>query len=83
MGEHADDCTVFLHAFEFPGDWGARVFGMLFGVLCEGLFLGFVPVFVEAAFDFVREMFGPDGGERAETAGGFDVANEADDDHLD
>ena len=82
MGEHANDGAVFLHAFEFPGDWGAGAFGVLLGVLGECLFLGFVPVFVEAAFDFVREVFGPDGGEGAETAGGLDVADKTDHDHL-
>lgn len=82
MGKHTDDGAVFLDALQLTGDGCAGVFSVLFGIFSECLFLGFVPVFVEAAFYFVREMLGPDGGERAETAGGFDVADEADNDHL-
>ena len=82
VSEHAHDGAVFLDAFQFAGDrrWG---FSVLFSVFGEGFFLGFVPVFVEAAFYFVGEMLGPNGCEGAEAARGFDVADEADDDHLD
>lgn len=82
VGEDADDGAVFLDALELAVDGLAGLFGVLFGGFGEGLLFGFVPVFVEAAFYFVAEMFGPDGGEGAEAAGGFDVADEADDHHL-
>lgn len=63
VGEHAHDGAVFLDTLQFAGDGSAGRFGVLFGVFGEGLFLGFVPVFVEAAFYFVGEMLGPNGGE--------------------
>ena len=82
VSKHTDDSTVFLDTLQLTGDRGAGIFGVLFGVFGECLFLGFVPVFVEAAFYFVGKMLGPDGCEGAETAGGFDVANKANHDHL-
>jgi hypothetical protein len=36
---------------------------------------------VEATFDFVGEMLGPDGGKRSETTRSFDVTDDTDDDH--
>ena len=63
MCEHADDGAVFLDALQFAGYRGAAGLGVLFGIFGEGLLLGFVPVFVEAAFHFVGEVLCPDGGE--------------------
>jgi hypothetical protein len=82
VGEDADDGAVLLDTLELAGDGSAAVLRVLLGVLGEGLLLGLVPVLVEAALDLVAEMLGPDGGERAETAGGFDVAHETNNDHL-
>jgi hypothetical protein len=45
------------------------------------LFLRAVPVLVEPALELVREVLGPDGGERTETTGGLDVADDTDDHH--
>lgn len=81
VGKDTDDGAVLLHALKLTGDGRARGLRVLLGVLGEGLLLGLVPVLVEAALDFVRQVLGPDGGERAETAGGLDVANETDNNH--
>ena len=82
MSKDTDDGTIFLDALEFAGDRRAAGLRMLLGEFGASLLLALVPVLVEAALDLVAEMLGPDGGERTEAAGGFDVANEADDDHL-
>ena len=80
MHEHTNDLTVLFDAFEVFGSsgFGAGSESSVFG---EGLLLGLVPIFVESAFDFVGEMGGPDGGERAETTGSFDIADDTADDH--
>ena len=82
VGENADDGAVLLHALEFASDGGTALLRVLLGVLGEGLLLALVPVAVESALDLVAQVLGPDGGERAETAGGLDVADETDSDHL-
>ena len=82
VGENADDGAVLLHALELAGDGGTALLRVLLGVLGEGLLLALVPVAVESALDLVAQVLGPDGGERAETAGGLDVADETDSDHL-
>lgn len=82
MCEHAHDRAVLLDALELARDGGAGRFAVLFGVLCEGLLFGLVPVLVETTLDLVAEMFSPYGREGAQTAWGLDVANEANDDHL-
>ena len=82
VGEDTDDGAVLLHALELAGDVLATLLGVLLGVLGEGLLLALVPVAVEAALDLVAQVLGPDGGERAETAGSLDVTNKTDGDHL-
>lgn len=79
VGEDTDDSAVLADALELAGDRLATILGVLLGVAGEGLLLGTVPVLVEAALELIGEMVSPDGGEGAETAGGFDVANETDD----
>ena len=76
MYENTDDLTVLFDSLEVLCGGGvcASGFGGVFG---EGLFLGFVPVLVESALDFVGKMGCPDSGERAETAGSFDVADDS------
>lgn len=82
VGEDTNDSAVLGDAFEFTGDrgFGSR-FGVLLGVLGEGLLLRPVPVAVEATLDFVRKVLSPDSGEGTETTGSLDVSDDTDDDH--
>ena len=80
VGDDTYDGAVLLDLLKLGLDFLAAI-AVLLGVLGEGLLLGLVPVLVEATLDFLGEMLGPDSGERAETAGGFDVANHTDDNH--
>lgn len=80
--QDTDNRAILLDTFEFSVDGLARALGVLFGVLGEGLLLGFVPVLIEATFELVAEMLGPDGSQGSQAAGGFDVSNYTDDDHL-
>lgn len=80
--ENTDNGAVFLDALELAGDGGALVLGVLLCVLGESLLLRSVPVLVKSSLQFVAEMFSPDGREGSEAAWGFDVADEADDNHL-
>ena len=82
VGEDADDGAVLLHALELAGDVLATLLGVLLGVLGEGLFLALVPVLVEATLDLVGEVLSPHSGQRAESTGSLDVANQANGDHL-
>jgi len=75
-----DDRAVLLDALELAED-GLGTVGVLLGVLGEGLFLGAVPVLVEATTQFLRQVLSPDGGQRAKTAGGLDVTDNTDDNH--
>jgi hypothetical protein len=74
MYQHTDDLTILFDAFEvfYGGGFGASGGSSVFG---EGLLGGFVPVLAESAFDFVREMGCPDGSERAESTGSFNVTD--------
>lgn len=82
VGKDADDGTVLLDALELLVDRGALTLRVGLGVLGEGLLLALVPVLVEPSLDFVAQMLSPDGGERPEAAGGLDVANDTDSNHL-
>jgi len=81
VGENTDDSAVLLDTLELVGNGGTVVVGVLLGVLGESLLLGSVPILVESALDFVAEMLSPNGGEGAETAGGFDVTDDTDSNH--
>ena len=74
-----DNSAVLANALELTSDGLAAILGVLLGVASEGLLLGAVPVLVEATLELIGEMVGPDGGEGAEAAGGFDISNETDD----
>ena len=82
VGEDTDDGAVLLHALELAGDVLATLLGVLLGVLGEGLFLALVPVLVEATLDLVGKVLSPHSGQRAESTGSLDVANQANGDHL-
>lgn len=60
--KNTNDLTVLFDSLEIfgGGGVGASGFGGVFG---ESLLLGFVPVLVESALDFVGKMGCPDGGE--------------------
>lgn len=81
MGEDADDSAVLLDTLELEGDSFALA-SVLLSVFGERLLLRFVPILIEAALDLVAKMLSPDGGQRTETAGGFDVSNNTDSNHL-
>lgn len=82
VGEHAHNGAVLLHALQLAGDGGTLLLGVRLGVLGEGLLLALVPVLVEAALELVAQVLSPDGGERAETAGSLDVANDTNGNEL-
>ena len=82
VGEDTDDRAVLLHALQLAGDGGAALVGVLLGVLGEGLLLALVPVLVEATLDLIAQVLSPDGGERAETTGSLDVADNTDGNKL-
>jgi len=81
VGENSDNGAVFLDPLDFPGNGGALL-GVFLGVLGEGLLLGLVPVLVKASLQLVAQVLCPDGGEGSESSWGFDVADEANGDHL-
>ena len=82
VGKNADNGAVLLDALKLAGDGGALVLGVLLSILGESLLLRFVPILVESSLQLVRQMLGPDGGERAQTTRGLDVADQTDDHHL-
>jgi len=82
VSEDTDDGAVLLDALEFAGDGDTVVLGVPLGVLGEGLLLALVPVLVESAADLVAKVLGPDGGEGSEAAGGLNVTNQTNNDHL-
>jgi len=75
-----DDRAVLLDALELAED-GLGAVGVLLGVLGEGLFLGAVPVLVEATLELLGQVLGPDSGQGAKTAGSLDVSDNTDNDH--
>ena len=75
VGEDTDNSAVLLDALKLAGDGGTTALGVLLGVLGEGLLLALVPVLVEATLDLVAQVLSPDSGERAETTGSLDVAD--------
>ena len=81
VGQNSDDGTVLPDPLEFTSDRGTVVLRVLLGVLGEGLLLGPVPVLVEPPLELVRQVLGPDGGQRPETSGSLDVSNDTNDDH--
>lgn len=82
VGEKTDDGAVLLDALKLACDGSTAVLGVLLGVAGEGLLLALVPVLVEAPLDLVAQMLSPDGGERAETTGGFNVTDNTDSNKL-
>lgn len=82
VGEDTDGGAVLLHALEVAGDVLAALLGVLLGVLGEGLLLALVPVLVEASLELVGKVLSPHSGQRAQAAGGLDVANQANNHHL-
>eukprot|EP00047_Mylnosiga_fluctuans_P001240 m.219486 g.219486 ORF g.219486 m.219486 type:complete len:414 (-) comp10174_c0_seq1:18-1259(-) len=81
VGEDADDLAVLDNAVQLLLELLlALLGGQVLGVLGESLLLGGNPVLVEAALEGVRQVLSPDGGEGAETTGGLDVADQANND---
>ena len=76
-----DNSAVLADTLELTGDRLTAVLRVLLSVLGESLLLAAVPVLVEAALNLIREVLGPDSGERAEATGGLDVTNDTDNHH--
>jgi hypothetical protein len=55
--------------------------GELLSILGESLSLGAVPVLVESAFNFIRQVASPDSGKRTKTIGGFNISDKTDNSH--
>lgn len=81
VGNDTDNGAVLADAVQLASNSVGLVLGDLLGVLGEGLLLGAVPVLVEASQNFFAQVSSPNGGQGAETLGGFDVTNNTDDDH--
>jgi hypothetical protein len=81
--DHTDDSGVLLDALKITSvvGLGVGVLVLAVDVLGEGLLLGLHPVLVESALHVVVHVLGPHGGEGAQTAGGLNVTNHADDLH--
>lgn len=80
VGEDTDDGAIFANPLDLLCDRLVVFCGFL-GIFSERLLLAAVPIAVESPLEIVRQVIRPDGGESAETAGSFDVANNADNDH--
>jgi hypothetical protein len=81
VGNNTDNSAVLADSVQLASDGVGLVLSDLLGVLGEGLLLGAVPVLVEASQNFFAQVSSPNGGQSAETLGGFDVTNNTDDDH--
>ena len=81
VGKHANNAAVLANALELSGNRLAVVLRVLLGVLSERLPLATVPVLVEATLHLVREVLSPNSGERTETAGRLDIADNTDHNH--
>src|SRR5882762_4017106 len=78
--KNADNSAVFANTLKFAGNRLAAIFSMLLSVTREGLLLRAVPVLVEASFELIRQMRGPDSGEGTETTRSLNIADDANDD---
>jgi hypothetical protein len=81
VSQDSNDGAVLLDPLELSVDGGSAILLVLLGVLGEGLLLRPVPVLVESPLELVREVLGPDGGERSESSRGLDVTDDTDDNH--
>mmetsp|Transcript_24642 Transcript_24642/g.27318 ORF Transcript_24642/g.27318 Transcript_24642/m.27318 type:complete len:373 (-) Transcript_24642:27-1145(-) len=81
VSQHANHLAVLLHALELVLDVAAVVLVHTVGVAGEGLFLGAVPVLVEATLHRLVQVLSPDGGQGAETARRLNVADQTDNAH--
>ena len=81
VSKDTDDCAVLADTLELTSDGLATILRVLLGVAGEGLLLRAVPVLVESTLELIGKVGSPDSRKSAETAGGFYVANDTDDDH--
>jgi hypothetical protein len=81
VGDDTNNGAVLLDTFEFGINVLTAVFGVLLGVLGEGLFLGTVPVLVHATPELLVQMLREYGGKSSKTMRGFDVTNNTDNNH--
>jgi hypothetical protein len=80
VGQNADHLAVLLDALNLGLDLLGLLGGLL-GVLGESFLLGAVPVLVETTLEVIGQVVGPNGGQGAETIGGGNVTNNADNHH--
>ena len=81
VGDDTDDGAELLDALEFGIDVLSAVFGVLLGVLGEGLLLGAVPVLVHATLELFVQVLREDGGEGSESLWSFDVTDDTNNNH--
>jgi len=80
VGQNTDNLAVLLDAIDFGFDI-LGLFSSLLGILGESLPLGSVPVLVESTTNVIRQVVGPNSSQGAKTIGGFDVANNSNNNH--
>jgi hypothetical protein len=76
VSKNTDHLAVLLDAVDLELNV-LGLLGELLGVLGEGLSLGAVPILVESAFNFIRQVTSPNSGKRTKTIGGLDVTNKS------
>jgi len=81
MGQDADDGAVFLDPFQLLLDVLTAILLVLESVFGKRLLLAAIPILVAATPELFTQMLGEHGRQGPKPVGGFDVPDDADDDH--